>query len=52
MGREARGEFGESLAHNEADEHTMGMTCMFQAHQHETSIPFIPFHGLILIERV
>ncbi|MHB1357746.1 MAG: FAD-dependent oxidoreductase, partial [Anaerolineae bacterium] len=42
MGREARGEFGESLAPCVADEHTMGMTCMFQARRHEIPMPFTP----------
>jgi hypothetical protein len=42
MGREARGEFSEYLAPEEADEHTMGMTCMFQARRHEIPMPFNP----------
>ncbi|HEY3418538.1 MAG TPA: FAD-dependent oxidoreductase [Armatimonadota bacterium] len=42
MGREARREYGESIAPEEADAHTMGMTCMFQAREYDTSQPFTP----------
>ncbi|MCE5260007.1 MAG: FAD-dependent oxidoreductase [Chloroflexi bacterium] len=51
MGREARAEFGESLAPIEADEHTMGMTCMFQARRYETPMPFIPLAWAYTYER-
>jgi hypothetical protein len=40
MGREARAEFGESIAPEEADERTMGMTCLFQSRQYDTPQPF------------
>jgi len=42
MGREARSEFGESIAPVMADKHTMGMTCLFQAHRHDSEMPFEP----------
>jgi len=42
MGREARGEHGESIAPEEADERTMGMTCLFQAREHDSPQPFAP----------
>ncbi len=34
MGREARSEFGESIAPEKSDSKTMGMTCLFKARQH------------------
>jgi len=37
MGREARSEYGESIAPKKADSRTMGMTCLFQARQYGTS---------------
>ncbi|MCK4282793.1 MAG: FAD-dependent oxidoreductase [Candidatus Brocadiae bacterium] len=42
VGREARSEYGESIAPEEADSRTMGMTCHFQARQYETPQPFDP----------
>ncbi len=42
MGREARSEYGESIAPEKADEKTMGMTCLFQARRYETQQPFVP----------
>ena len=42
MGREARSEYGESIAPETADERTMGMTCLFQAREYETPQPFEP----------
>lgn len=42
MGREARDEYGESIAPENGDESTMGMTCLFQARQYESSQPFEP----------
>jgi hypothetical protein len=42
VGREAKAEFGESLAPEAADRCTMGMTCCFGAHEHETYQPFEP----------
>jgi hypothetical protein len=40
MGREARHEYGESIAPEIADERTMGMTCLFQAREYATPQPF------------
>ena len=42
VGREARAEYDESIAPEEADERTMGMTCLFQAREHDTPQPFDP----------
>ncbi len=42
MGREARGEFGESLAPEVADNKTMGLTCLFQAREYDTPQPYDP----------
>jgi hypothetical protein len=42
MGREARSEYGESIAPEKADARTMGMTCLFQAKEHATPQPFNP----------
>ena len=42
VGREARSEFGESIAPEKADARTMGMTCLFQAREHDTARPFEP----------
>ena len=42
IGREARAEFGESLAHDEADSHTMGMSCLIQARECASPQPFTP----------
>lgn len=35
MGREGRNEYGESIAPEKADAHTMGMTCLFQARKYD-----------------
>ncbi|MGI5868601.1 MAG: FAD-dependent oxidoreductase [Kiritimatiellia bacterium] len=43
MGREGRDEFNESIAPEVADERTMGMSCLFQAREHDTPQPFTPF---------
>ncbi len=40
VGREARAEYGESIAPEEADACTMGMTCLFQAREYATPQPF------------
>lgn len=40
-GREARGEFGESIQPEQADSHTMGMSCMFQVEETEKEQTFI-----------
>ncbi len=42
MGREARSEYGESIAPEVADTHTMGMTCLFQTREYATPQPFEP----------
>jgi hypothetical protein len=42
MGREARSEYGESIAPEHADERTMGMTCLIQAREHDTPQRFVP----------
>ena len=42
MGRAARHEYGESIAPDVADSRTMGMTCLFQAREHDTPQPFEP----------
>ena len=42
MGREARDEYGESIAPEQADELTMGMTCLFHSRQYSTPQPFEP----------
>lgn len=42
IGREARHEFGESIAPEAADRRTMGMTCLFQAREYPTPQPFTP----------
>jgi hypothetical protein len=42
VGREARAEFGESHAPEQADRRTMGMTCMFQSRPYDTPQPFEP----------
>ncbi len=42
MGREARSEYGESVAPEVADDRTMGMTCFVQAREHDGPQPFDP----------
>jgi len=42
IGREARHEYGESIAPEAADRKTMGMTCLFQSREYPTSQPFTP----------
>lgn len=42
MGREARDEYGESIAPEKADKHTMGMTILFQAREYDTPQKFEP----------
>ncbi len=41
IGREARGEFNESIAPEIADSMTMGLSCLFQAREHDTPQAFI-----------
>ena len=40
MGREGRDEYGESLAPEQPDDKTMGMSCLFQAREHDSPQPF------------
>ncbi len=42
VGREARAEFGEDIQPEQADSHTMGMSCLIQIREFETPQPFIP----------
>jgi len=42
MGRESRSEYGESIAPEEADSRTMGMTCLFQSRLYDSPQPFRP----------
>ncbi|MFN2167471.1 MAG: FAD-dependent oxidoreductase, partial [Anaerolineae bacterium] len=42
MGREARAEYNETIAPEEADQCTMGMTCLFQAREYDSPQPFEP----------
>lgn len=42
IGREARSEYGESIAPEVADNKTMGMTCLFQARDTGQAQPFEP----------
>jgi len=42
IGREARHEYGESIAPEKADARTMGMTCLFQAREYDRPQPFAP----------
>ena len=42
VGREARAEFGEDIAPEQADSRTMGMSCMLQAREENRPCEFIP----------
>lgn len=42
VGREAKSEFGEEFALDEADAHTMGMSIMIQAHETDHPVSFTP----------
>ncbi len=42
IGREAMNEFGEDSSHRDADNMTMGMSCMLQAHETTQNIKYIP----------
>ncbi len=42
IGREARSEFGETLAQEVADKKTMGMSCLLQAREMDSPQKFIP----------
>ncbi|NQT21289.1 MAG: FAD-dependent oxidoreductase [Planctomycetes bacterium] len=39
-GREARSEYGESIAPEEADKRTMGMSCLFHTREYDSPQPF------------
>jgi len=41
-GREAKAEFGETLGHDEADDHTMGMSIILAARETDHPVKFIP----------
>jgi hypothetical protein len=41
LGREARGEFGEDIAPEEADRRTMGMSCLIQFRETDRPQPFV-----------
>ncbi len=41
-GREARSEFGETFGPDEADDKTMGLSCLLQAREYNTPQPFVP----------
>lgn len=42
MGRESRKEFGESIAPEQEDSHTMGMSCLLQVRECREEHPFVP----------
>ncbi len=42
MGREARNEYGESIAPDQADAKTMGMSCLLQAREYTEEREFVP----------
>ncbi len=42
IGREARAEYGESIAPVESDRRTMGMSCLIQAREYPRPMPFTP----------
>ena len=42
MGREARHEYDESIAPEQSDDRTMGMTCLFQTRKYEKPQPYEP----------
>lgn len=41
-GREAKGEFGETIPPDQADRKTMGMSCLFQVRETDHPVPFTP----------
>lgn len=41
VGREAKSEFGESLAQDQADRETLGSTILFMAREHARAMPFV-----------
>ena len=42
VGREAAGEFGEDIEPAEADQHTMGMSCLIQTREMDHAVPYTP----------
>ena len=42
IGREDKNEFSESLAHDNADRQTMGMSCLIQAREYDSPRKFVP----------
>ncbi len=42
IGRESRREYGESIAPEQSDRHTMGLSCLFQAREYDRPMPFVP----------
>ena len=42
IGREGRAEYGESIAPEQADNKTMGMSCLFQPREYPTPQTFVP----------
>jgi len=42
IGRETRSEYSESIAPEQGDRKTMGMSCLFQAREYDSPQPFIP----------
>ena len=51
MGREARAEYGESIAPETGDKRTMGMTCLFQSREYATPQLFEPLSWANRYER-
>jgi len=51
VGREGRGEYGESIAPEQPDHRTMGMTCLFQARKYDSPQPFAPLPWAYTFER-
>ncbi len=43
IGREGRSEFNETIAPEVSDKKTMGMSCLFQAREHDKAQPFTAF---------
>lgn len=50
MGREARAEFDESMAPEQADERTMGLAHMYYTRTYEQPVPFVPYDWARVIE--
>ncbi len=50
IGREARDEYGESIAPEKADKKTMGMTCLFQSREYDSPQIFEPPYWALTYE--